>query len=163
MFYWNWNAWEADIVNPGFISGNSISARLWSNQSNLEYETNITFKVGNGSFGSGIFSRVSIEGTNLVSVSNTGTSVPKTFSILQNYPNPFNPVTIIKYSLPAKSKVKLIIYNSLGVKVKQLVNEDKPIGTYTIEFDASNLPSGIYFYKLQIQNFTQTKKMILLK
>jgi hypothetical protein len=85
------------------------------------------------------------------------------YTLFQNYPNPFNPVTIIKYSLPVKSKVKLIIYNSLGEKVKQLVNEEKPIGTYTIEFDASNLPSGIYFYKLQTQNFTQTKKMILLR
>jgi len=163
MFYWNWNAWEADSVNPGFISGNSISAWLWSNQSNLEYETNITFKVGNGSFGSGIFSRVSIEGTNLVSVSNTGTSVPKTFSISQNYPNPFNPSTKIQYEVPEKSIVSLKVYDVLGNEIITLVNKETLSGRYEVEFNATNLPSGVYFYRIQANNFVETKKMILLK
>ena len=157
------NAWEADSVNPGFVSGNSISARLWSNQYNLEYETNLTFDVGNGNFGSGIFSRVSIESTNIVSVSNTGTSVPKTFSLSQNYPNPFNPSTKINYEIPTKSSVSLKVYDVLGKEVMTLVNKENQLGKYEIEFNAAILPSGVYFYRIQTNKFVETKKMILLK
>ena len=156
-------AWEADSVNPGFTSGNTITARLWCNQSNLEYETNITFEVGNGNFGSGIFSRVSIEGTNLVSVSNTGTSVPKTFSISQNYPNPFNPSTKIQYEVPEKSIVSLKVYDVLGNEIITLVNKENLSGRYEVEFNATNLPSGVYFYRIQAGGFVDTKKMIVLK
>jgi hypothetical protein len=83
--------------------------------------------------------------------------------LFQNYPNPFNPTTTIKYSIPELSFVTLKVYDVLGSEIITLVNEEKPIGTHTIEFGASNLPSGIYFYQLQTPNFTQTKKMILLK
>ena len=119
--------------------------------------------MGNGSFGSGIFSRVSIEGTNLVSVSNTGTSVPKTFSISQNYPNPFNPSTKIQYEVPEKSIVSLKVYDVLGNEIITLVNKETLSGRYEVEFNATNLPSGVYFYRIQANNFVETKKMILLK
>jgi hypothetical protein len=89
--------------------------------------------------------------------------IPHTFELYQNYPNPFNPSTTIEYQIPEISFVTLKVYDVLGNEIETLINEEKPIGTHTIEFDATNLPSGIYFYKLQIPNFTQTKKMILLK
>jgi len=88
---------------------------------------------------------------------------PLTFALEQNYPNPFNPTTTISYSLPLKSQVELAIYNALGESVMQLVNEEKPAGSYSVEFDAANLPSGIYFYRLRAGDFIETKKMILLK
>ena len=88
---------------------------------------------------------------------------PNEFALIQNYPNPLNPNTTIKYEIPGLSFVTLKIYDVLGSEITTLVNEEKSIGTHTIEFDASNLPSGIYFYQLQTPNFTQTKKMILLK
>ncbi|NNJ52285.1 MAG: T9SS type A sorting domain-containing protein [Ignavibacteriaceae bacterium] len=157
------NAWEADSLNPGFVSGNSIIARVWSNQDNLEYETIITFEVSNGNFGDGMFSRLSIEGTNIVSVSNTGTSVLKTFSMSQNYPNPFNPSTKIKYEIPEKSIVNLKLYDILGNEVTTLVNNENQLGRYEVEFNAANLPSGVYLYRIQTNNFVETKKMILLK
>jgi hypothetical protein len=157
------NAWKADSVNPGFTSGNTITAHLWSNQANLEYETNITFEVGNGNFGDGIFSRLSIEGTSIVSVPNIIASVPKTFSISQNYPNPFNPSTKINYEIPEKSTVNLKVYDILGNEILTLVNEEKQLGRYEVEFNAINLPSGIYFYRIKAGNFVQTKKMLLLK
>ena len=87
----------------------------------------------------------------------------ETFELSQNYPNPFNPTTIITYSIPKDELVTLIVYNVLGNEVTTLVNEEKPIGNYEVAFNATNLPSGIYFYKLQTPNFNQSKKMILLK
>ena len=89
--------------------------------------------------------------------------VPNEFILYQNYPNPFNPVTNIKFALPKVTKVILSVYNSLGEKVASLFNEDKEAGYYEVKFDALQLSSGIYFYKLQAGSFAETKKMILLK
>jgi len=88
---------------------------------------------------------------------------PLTFSLEQNYPNPFNPSTIISYGIPVKSKVVLKVFDVLGKEVATLLNEEKPAGQYSIEFNAKDLPSGIYFYKLQAGSFVETKKMILIK
>jgi hypothetical protein len=85
------------------------------------------------------------------------------FNLSQNYPNPFNPGTTIKYSVPELSKVKLTLFNLLGEEVATLVNEEKVAGYYTVEFNAANLPSGVYFYRIQAGEFVQTKKMILMK
>ena len=89
--------------------------------------------------------------------------VPDNFYISQNYPNPFNPETRIDFTLPGKQLVSLRIYNMLGELVGELVNEVKKAGSYSVIFDASNLPSGVYFYRLQTPGFTDNKKMILLK
>jgi len=88
---------------------------------------------------------------------------PSEFVLSQNYPNPFNPSTKIKFTVPVSGQVSLIVYNSLGQEIKTLVSEEKNIGNYEVSFDASNLPSGIYFYKLQAGDFVETKKMLLLK
>jgi hypothetical protein len=88
---------------------------------------------------------------------------PLTFRLEQNYPNPFNPSTLITYSVPENGFVKLSVYNLVGEEVSVLVKEEVDAGFYEVEFNAVNLPSGIYFYRLQTPNFTQTKKMILLK
>ncbi len=92
------------------------------------------------------------------------------FSLSQNYPNPFNPATTIKYTIPnvistggRNPLVTLKVYDVLGNEVATLVNEEKPTGSYTVNFDGSRLASGIYFYKLNAGNFVQTRKMILLK
>jgi photosystem II stability/assembly factor-like uncharacterized protein len=88
---------------------------------------------------------------------------PTSFSLEQNYPNPFNPSTTIKYSIPELSKVKITLFNLLSEEVTTIVNEEKNAGNYSVEFNASSLPSGVYFYQLQAGNFIETKKMILLK
>jgi hypothetical protein len=85
------------------------------------------------------------------------------FSLDQNYPNPFNHNTVISYSLPAASNMKLIVYNTLGQTITTLESGFKPAGNYTINFNASNLSSGIYFYKLEAGQFNQIKKMMLIK
>jgi predicted esterase len=90
-------------------------------------------------------------------------TVRKSFRLNQNYPNPFNSSSVIKYSIPNSSKVIIKIFDVLGTEIQTLVNEEKPAGTYEVTWQATNLPSGIYFYRLQAGNFIDTKKMILLK
>ena len=87
----------------------------------------------------------------------------RSFILEQNYPNPFNPNTTISYYLPRASRVSLIVYNSLGQKVKQIVNNFEEPGNHKINFDAENLSSGIYFYKISAGNSAQVRKMLLLK
>jgi len=88
---------------------------------------------------------------------------PEEFSLSQNYPNPFNPTTTIKYSLPSDGFIKLSVFNAIGEEVSTLVNEFKSAGNYEIHFDAEDLTSGIYFYRLKVDNSNLTRKMILLK
>jgi hypothetical protein len=88
---------------------------------------------------------------------------PLTFGLEQNYPNPFNPSTHIKYNVPESGVVKLAIYNTLGEQVAVLVDGMVEAGFYEITFDASNLPSGAYFYRLQSDNNVEAKKMLLMK
>ena len=89
--------------------------------------------------------------------------LPENFKLFQNYPNPFNPTTKINYQVPQTAFVTLKVYDLLGREVATLVNEEKSAGSYEVEFDGSNLSSGIYFYKLQTENYSSVKKMILLK
>lgn len=90
--------------------------------------------------------------------------VPKVYSLSQNYPNPFNPVTKITYNIPIDSKVKLIVYDILGREIKRLINDElKLAGSYTIEFNGANLSSGVYFYRLESGDYTESKKMVLIK
>lgn len=85
------------------------------------------------------------------------------FQIDQNYPNPFNPTTTIRYTLPKETAVQLSVHDMLGREVKTISNEFKPAGEYEVEFDASSLSSGIYYYRLQAGDYVETRKMILLK
>ncbi len=88
---------------------------------------------------------------------------PSSFMLSQNYPNPFNPTTTINYSLQETANVRLSVYDILGKEVVVLVNQEKRQGNYSLKFDASNLSSGLYFYKLRAGNFFNIKKMLLLK
>jgi hypothetical protein len=81
----------------------------------------------------------------------------------QNYPNPFNPTTIISYELPANDMVRLEIYDILGRKIETLLSERQNAGNHSVPFNASNLSSGVYFYRLSAGSFVQTKKLMLIK
>ena len=101
-------------------------------------------------------------------ISLTISNLPEVYALYQNYPNPFNPVSKIKYDIPELSFVTIKVYDVLGSEIITLVNEEKPIGSYEVEFNSHsgsvrNLTSGIYFYRLRANEFTQVKKMILLK
>ena len=90
-------------------------------------------------------------------------SAPGKFLLAQNYPNPFNPTTTISYQVPVKGFVNLTVYNVLGEKVGNLVKEEKPAGTYSVSFEAGNLPGGVYIYQLQYDDNVSSRKMMLMK
>ena len=100
---------------------------------------------------------------NTVSVNNVTTEIPREFNLSQNYPNPFNPVTMIKFALPKASFVTLKVYDMLGREVSVLVNGQKPAGQFIVDFDASSLTSGIYFYRLETNGFVDVKRMVVFK
>jgi len=85
------------------------------------------------------------------------------YKLYQNYPNPFNPTTSIQYEVGSKQFVQLKVYDVLVNEVATLVNEDNPAGSYEVEFDASSLPTGVYFYQLRAGSFVETKKMLMIK
>lgn len=97
----------------------------------------------------------------VTSVSETGGGVPDRFTLLQNYPNPFNPATTIQFSLPQSGRVTLSVYNVLGEQVATLVDQELRAGSYQSQFNAENISSGVYIYKLSTGTFTETRKMIL--
>lgn len=97
------------------------------------------------------------------SVNSEGDLDLKNFSLLQNYPNPFNPETTIQYIIPTTNMVTITVYDIMGKKVKELVNEYKTRGSYKVIFNAGSLSSGIYFYQIKSGNYAETKKLILMK
>ncbi|MBK8982072.1 MAG: T9SS type A sorting domain-containing protein [Ignavibacteria bacterium] len=99
----------------------------------------------------------------IVNVSKLSNGKPSRFELHQNYPNPFNPKTIINYELGITNLLSWKIYDVFGNEITTLVNEKHSAGSYSVEFDGSRLPSGIYFYRLETENFTETKKMVLAK
>jgi hypothetical protein len=105
----------------------------------------------------------------LTGISNISSEIPESFSLSQNYPNPFNPVTNIRFSIPQNEtthrvvSTSLIVYDALGRETAVLVNQQLQPGTYEVDWEASNFPSGVYYYKLEASSYTETKKMILIK
>jgi len=99
----------------------------------------------------------------VLGIENPPDILPEYFILSQNFPNPFNPITTIKYSVPTTSNISLVIYDILGREIKTLVNEEKLPGNYNVQFDGSDLSSGVYFYVMKADNFIDTKKLILLK
>jgi hypothetical protein len=100
----------------------------------------------------------------IISIDNSEeVKIPTVFNLFQNYPNPFNPVTHIRFAIPQTSKVKLEIFNVQGQQVATLMNERKPAGYYQINFDGSRFSSGLYFYRIQTENYSAVKKMIFIK
>ncbi|MDO8549419.1 MAG: T9SS type A sorting domain-containing protein, partial [Ignavibacteria bacterium] len=100
---------------------------------------------------------------NPVDVKEVGGTLPQEFSISQNYPNPFNPTTKINFSVPRNSLVTLKVYDVLGKEVATLVNGEMNSGNYEVDFNAANLASGLYIYKIQAGSFSSSMKMMLLK
>ncbi len=142
----NGQSWAAK--NDGLVAGDYFKSFLIVN--------NYIF----ASMDNSVYRRILSEITGIQSSNN---NIPDKFSLSQNYPNPFNPSTIINYQIPKSSEVKLIIYDAIGKEIKTLVNGRQNAGTYKVEFDGSNLPSGVYFYKLLAGEYSVTKKMALIK
>ena len=101
--------------------------------------------------------------TEIVTSINDHDGVPENFTLSQNYPNPFNPSTQIKFSIPVASFVTLEVYSALGGKVRTLVNKGMSAGVHSFNFDASDLSSGMYFYRIKANDYVEIKKMLLIK
>ena len=99
----------------------------------------------------------------ITAIERIATDLPTHFNLQQNYPNPFNPSTTMSYTIPKESFVTIKVYDLIGREIKTLVSENKPAGNYSVNFNGTNLPSGIYFYTIRAGSFMQTKKMVLLK
>jgi len=99
----------------------------------------------------------------MIGINNNQSSLPKAFKLEQNYPNPFNPVTKIKYELNRYSHITLKVFSADGSEVAVLVDSEMKNGIYEAEWDAKDQPSGVYFYKLSADGYTDTKKMVLIK
>ena len=122
---------------------------------------NGSFKPDNLHFG---LVNISIEGSPVLPKDLLVEAItPKEYFLEQNYPNPFNPVTTINYQLPKSGSVTLKVFDILGNEIRTLVNEQKEMGKYTIQFYASSLASGMYVYQLRVNDYTSTKKMLLVK
>jgi hypothetical protein len=122
------------------------------------------YSIGNGTD----YDYATIKYSQLLGINPISSEIPKQFNLCQNYPNPFNPATKIKFSLPNPSEggainTKLTVYDILGREAATLVNEQLKPGSYEVEWNAGNNPSGVYFYRLISQDFTQTKKLVLIK
>lgn len=140
------NTWEE--FNNGNIAGQVV-----------EIVTDSTYLYA-ATLGGGVY-RYDVN--NITSVNNSDLEIPASFELRQNFPNPFNPSTSIEYRVSSISNVSLKVYDVLGKEVATLVNEEQSAGSYEVDFNASGLSSGMYFYKLQTDNFVETKKMLLLK
>ena len=130
----------------------------------------ITYRMGfapvsqNVTITNGSISNVNFDlGSPLIGINIINMSVPKTYTLNQNYPNPFNPSTNVKFEIPSGGLIKLAVYDILGREIETLVNENLAAGSYSVNWNASNYPSGIYFYRIETSNFTETKKMVLIK
>ncbi len=159
----NWSAFS----NSSWITITSGSSGTNNGTINLSYQANTgSYRVGtitvtsNGAIGDP--QTVEIRQSPITDVEDVNV-IPTRFMLNQNYPNPFNPSTRIQFGIPKERFVLLKVYDVLGNEVESLINQDLPTGTYSVNFDASKLNNGIYFYRLQAGQFSQTKKMIYLK
>jgi mannose/cellobiose epimerase-like protein (N-acyl-D-glucosamine 2-epimerase family) len=153
------------ILNPLAVEDNKLkignvelNGQSYTDFSSTQRELNIPSGTG------GIF-KVTFEAVP-TGIASDDLEIPENFQLYQNYPNPFNPETKIKFSIPdvgTRHAMSLRIYDILGREVATLVNEEKPAGTYTVNFTAGDLSSGVYFYKIQTGKYSATKKMVLTK
>ena len=151
---------SSDLLNPLYeIKVNSLQFRV----TGLSYSTTYYWKA-RAVLGTSVGPWSSVSNfmtSGITDVSDT--SIPTEFNLSQNYPNPFNPVTTITYQLPESGNVSLKVFDILGNEVQTLVNEQKEVGSYTVQFDASSFASGMYVYRLQVNDYLSTRKMILTK
>ena len=158
VFIHSWNEWTAQNLG-------TQQTPMFVDQWKTEYSSDIEPMYGGHGWDYYDLMREKISEFKNVTNNNDDykTLFPGSFRLMQNYPNPFNPTTTINYSIPQSSLVSLKVYDILGREVATLVNEVKPVGNYQVVFNASTLASGVYFYRIVVGNFSETKKLNLIK
>ena len=175
---------QSTITNLGWTNGSyatSYNVYFGSDQNNITFEGNVTsttYNPGVLNYNTTYYWRIDAVNTvgtttgdiwnfrienSPTGVENISNKIPTDYFLYQNYPNPFNPTTTISYSVPQTSFVNLKIYDVLGNEMFTLVNGERQTGNYKVNFNASNIPSGVYFYRMQAGNFVSTKKFVLFK
>lgn len=152
------------LTDPNFIFVTSNYAGINAFQNSvpaivdINNDTDFDLFVGNVKGGLYYY-----ENWDVFGIQQIGNETPYSYRLMQNYPNPFNPTTNIKYQIIKNSHVKLTVYNVQGKEITTLVNIEQRSGTYLVDWDASNFPSGVYYYRLKAGDFSEVKKMVLLK
>ncbi len=166
--YWNWM--NHGVIDPQYVSATLDGPVIITGQAPQTLAKGdsivVCYAVSSGANEAEMIDNMLLaeqKYRQLTSVESDQNNIPSEFALGQNYPNPFNPSTKISYQLPRSGFVNLKIYNVLGKEVAILVNEEKPAGKYEVDFNAGNLSTGVYFYKLTSNNFTQVNKMLLVK
>ena len=155
-------AWESTLIYGRGVSGSA--SNYWAAVTNyVAGSGKVKVLITGGALGT-VFPGLCTAQVDACSVTNVGPiETPVNYNLSQNYPNPFNPTTKINYALPKSGYVTLKVYDVLGKEVATLVNEAKNAGNYSVEFNASNLSSGMYFYKIDVNGFSEVKRMMLVK
>jgi len=161
-----------DVLAPIYHSRKLRDSLAFYGKRHQLVEFNATYHAFDANFSTGGFSSLGLVAKNIVltfldtvmtGVHESPGQIPTRFSLDQNYPNPFNPTTTIQYSIVNTQFTILNVYDVLGREISTLVKEVKRPGTYTVEWNAQGLPSGVYFYRLQAGAFVQTRKLLLLR
>ena len=178
---WIYNNFSGEYINAISIEGNNIFASVYPIGIYFSSNNGNTWTLKNQGFTSSpfggallisnnsIYSTLSQQGvwkrsiSEIVGINNLGTEIPSHFLLQQNYPNPFNPITKINFSLPIHGFVSLKVFDALGREVKEIVNENLSAGSYSVDFNGAEFASGIYFYSLKANGFSETKRMVLMK
>jgi len=155
-----YNYFVESAVNKGIIPFNWDTGPYGNNTSGI-FDRNTGAVVDQGLLDA--IMQAAGKGNTTSIIDKTNLNIPDKAQLEQNYPNPFNPATKIRYSLSKAGLVTLKVYDLMGEEVETLINEHKNIGIYEVSFDAANLPSGVYFYKIQADNYIETRKMLLIK
>ena len=165
------NGATGESISTGHWAQGVVKSKSWTTTLDASWvwyncNANAFAYFNDGNFSSSTSFTLQTQKMNVNVVTETGNNglyVPENYNLAQNYPNPFNPTTNIHFSIPKDGNVSLKIYDILGNEVSKYFDGFMKAGMYNVEFDGSNLASGIYFYKIVADNFTSTKKMILSK
>ena len=156
--------WNGEDNNRGAVNGTVLSLTQWSAEEQREYPLPVSQvrDVSGASLPDPVI-RYESDAVNIVEAEGLK-DIPGRYTLEQNYPNPFNPATTIRYGIPEQSNVRLEVYNALGQRIKTLVdNEEQQPGYYQVIFNAANIASGVYFYRLQAGGYTEIKRMVLVR
>jgi hypothetical protein len=158
-----WGDDDQTVMKDGFAEAEVINYQIWDAQGGKGYPATVLYMQGSSTFATnGIYVLSSLVAA-VTRVEDRESERPVAFSMSQNFPNPFNPTTAVSYQLSAVSFVTLQVFDLFGREVAVLVNDVRPVGIHTVRWDASALPTGVYFCRFRANGVVQTRRMMLLK